>query len=416
MGEATDNMKADMERNGASTSIAQPSSTHLPTNGRGVWHYFTAPYAATKGVETWKCWSFWIVLACYIASFLVIAHDPFFYDRFHFRLRCIFPFLIAFFLLASLNWELLLTGAPRGANLLLHILMLPSSTLLFTRILLATDKPTIEGNSPWIVFLENLVKPITELAKVLTEKLPMILKDTFSHPWLALFLILLLAILSLRNHYAKISAVFCILATLLGGLFTSGGNLYYSIVALLLFGVGFCLQWNPYLKLAYHINVCNRMMKMRKPEDGRFVEVVLTVMDKLYKSSTMDSHRFSHITKEVYAPNGNEFTENDIKLISGEISRRMVEDLELVSIEMTGNTITLSPLPQLFHCNKILENSSSFARLGAVAGIAILWTVMPFDFIPDFVPCIGILDDLIVNAMTVFICRNCVKQLPKKLE
>lgn len=409
-------MKRKTEKNDESMSLSRPASNRFQSCARGIWGYFTAPYTSAKGIETWKSWSFWIVLACYLASFWVMAHDPFFQERYHFRLRCIFPFLIAFFLTASINWESLLTGAPRGVNLLLHVMMLPPATLLFTRMLLATDTPMAEESSSWFLkkILGTLVGPILDLAKELNAKLPTLLKDTFAHPWLALLLILFLAILSIRNRNLKISAIICILMTLLGGLLTSDGNLSFALLALLLFGTGLCLQWNPYHKLAYHINVCNRLGKMRKQEDGRFTESVLSVMDKLYNSSGMDSHRILHITKGIYAPNG-EFSDNELKQISGEITRRMVEDLELVSLEMTGNRITILPLPQIYHCNEILENTTSFARLGAVVAISIMWTVVPFDVLPDFIPCVGLLDDLAVDAMAVLIGRNCLKQQSKKL-
>ena len=417
-------MKQHPDDNESFPRTAESGSRQLANTNSGIWrdvgNWLTNPRNVSKGVATWKCWSFWLALACYTGSFLLIVRDPFFQERYHFVLRCIFPFLVAFFLLAAINWELLLTGAPKGANLLLHIMMIPPVTLLFARMLLAPEAPVEDGPFSWFTrtlgfMLAEALDSFADLLNLLVAKLPTLLKDTLTHPWLALLLIVFLTILSIRNHYLRISAIVFILVTMLGGLLTSGGDCTYSIGSLLLFGMGFWFQWNPYRKLIYHLNVIKRLKIMRTPADRRFFDAVLTVMNRLFESPGMDNQRLLHIVKQVYAPNGIEFEENDLKLLAGEITRRMVEDLELVSIEMTGCRICIFALPQLYHCNETLANITSFARLFAVALIAFLWTIMPFDIIPDFIPFFGLLDDIAVNALSLVIGKRCLQQRPKKL-
>ena len=75
---------------------------------------------------------------------------------------------------------------------------------------------------------------------------------------------------------------------------------------------------------------------------------------------------------------------------------------------MQGNRVTLSASRSLYVCNALLERINTFARLASVVLIAALWTLMPFDTVPDIVPFVGILDDLAVNAMAWTVARRCL--------
>ena len=385
-----------------------PEVRGVPSLARRLYAYFTAPHAAAKGIETWKCWRFWLVCACYLLSLLVTARDPFFQYRYNFTVHSTLPLLIAFFLFSTLNWEMLLTGAPRGANLLLQMMMVAPGALLMTRILISpVPSPAEEVGGFWRALWQGLMTPIEDLLKALGDKLPVFLKEFFSHPWLALMLVGLLLALSLRQQIVKLSAIAFFLVICLASTFFSAGNKTYFVIGFLLLAVGLCLQWNPYREIAYFLNV-RATMEGAPPEDERFYEVVWRVMRKLYDGNTMESRKFLQIVSEVYAPTRCEYTEGELNLISSEISKRMLENYELVTIVMRGNLVTISPVKSLYTCNALLEKINLFARLAAVMLIAALWTIMPFDAIPDCIPFVGIFDDLAVNAMAMVIGRQCL--------
>ena len=369
--------------------------------------YFTAPHAAAKGIETWRCWRFWLVCACYLGSFLVIARDPFFQYRYNFFIHSSFPFLIAFFLLSTLNWEMLFTGAPRGANLLLQTIMLAPGALLMTRLLITPEAPKQEVGTFWGAVWKTLLAPLTELFKSLGDKLPVFLKEFFSHPWLAMLMVLLLVVLSLRQQAMKVSAIVFFLLICLGSTLVSAGNMVYFFGGLFLMVAGLCFQWNPYREITYCLNV-RASLDGTSEEDERFYEVLWRVMHKLYGEKTMESRQFQRIVSEVYAPGGTEYTEAELNLIGTEISRRLLEKYELVTIVMEGNRVTISAVRSLYVCNALLEKINLFARLASVVIIAFLWTIMPFDAIPDCIPVVGIFDDLAVDAMALVVGSQCL--------
>ncbi len=377
---------------------------------RRLHDYFTAPHAATKGIETWKCWRFWIVCACYLLSLLVTARDPFFQYRYSFTVHSTFPLLIAFFLFSTINWDMLFTGAPRGANLLLQTLMLAPGSLLLTRILVVPGAPSEENGSFWSSVWQGIAAPVTELFKALGDRLPVALREFFAHPWLALLLVGLLLVLSLRQQALKVSAIVFFLLVCLGSTVFSGGDMAFFFAGLVFFLAGLCLQWNPYREISYYMNVHAALAAdAAEGEDERFYEVVWRVMRKLYEGQTMESRKFLQIVSDTYAPSRSEYTEGDINLISSEISKRMLEKYELVTIAMRGNLVTISPARALYTCNPLLEKINLFARLAAVGFIALLWTAMPFDAVPDFLPVVGLLDDLAVNAMAMVIGSKCLE-------
>ena len=214
------------------------------------WRYFTEPYQFRKGVESWKCWRFWIILACYTASLLLIAHDPMFLEQYRFNIRSIFPLILAYILGATLHWEFLFTGSPHGANFLLQCAMFPSFGFLFMRCLVSPTTAT-STNSFWGTIWTSLTSPITSLSNTLLKETPVFLREIFTHPWLCLLLLGCLILLSLRNRVLKVSALmFCGVISFCGMLSLPGDKSYF-ILAVILLLVGLYLQWNPCRKLVH---------------------------------------------------------------------------------------------------------------------------------------------------------------------
>lgn len=362
------------------------------------WRYFTEPYQFRKGVESWKCWRFWIIFACYAASFLLIVHDPMLLEQNHFNIRSIFPLILAYILGATLHWEFLFTGSPHGANLLLQCVMFPSCAFLFMRCLISPSTSTIT-NSFWGTAWRSLVSPVTALAKLLLDKTPPVLREIFTHPWLCLLLLGCLLLLSLRNRALKISALLFSGVISVCGMLTLPGDKSYFITAVILLLMGLYLQWNPCRKLLYFKNIVERLELLPK-EDERVYEVVMATMRELYDDNVLDGKQLAKIVSRIYAQ-GQNFTEAELKMISGEITRRMVEDFKLVKITMSGLDITLEPVQRLFEYNAVLASLTVFPRMLALMGLALLWSITPFDAIPDFIPVYGVLDDVAVSALTM---------------
>ena len=95
-----------------------------------------------QGVSGFRSWRFWVVLALYLVGFLLFARDPFFWRGGVFSYQQgMVTLLLAFVITASLCWEMMLFGPPRGANLLLQFAMCLPAFLFLARITASPSAP-----------------------------------------------------------------------------------------------------------------------------------------------------------------------------------------------------------------------------------------------------------------------------------
>ena len=100
-----------------------------------VWRWLNESPGGGQGVSGFRAWRFWVVLLLYMGSFLCFVRDPFFQRAGVFSYQQgMVTLLLAFVIVATLCWEMMLFGPPRGANLLLQFAMCLPSFLFIARI------------------------------------------------------------------------------------------------------------------------------------------------------------------------------------------------------------------------------------------------------------------------------------------
>ncbi len=371
--------------------------------------FLFTPTRTGRGVESLASPRFWLVLCCYLASILIILRDVFFFQDYSFQMQGIIPIILAFLITSDLNWTMLFTGRPGGPNLFLQILMMAPLSLLISRMLgpYALIQNSEANKSALQTVFDMLHDALIYVADSLQAWLPQWLLEMACHPLLALLVLTVLLVLCFRSSHVRLSILTIILLVMLATTFANGLN-YLFLLAVLLFIVGVILQWNPYGKIAYLCNVHKQLGN--HPGDALMFEVIMATMDKLFYNGEMNGREFEQIVRDHYAPHI-EYSRDEQRLMMNEIIRRMVEGYHLVSLDVTINGTVMHPIPELYECNRLLANFTIIPRFIAVAFIAIIWAIMPFDAFPDSIPVLGLLDDLAICWISAIIGKDSIQKI-----
>jgi hypothetical protein len=362
-------------------------------------------YSWASGVSSFHDVKFYVVFILYLASFSLFAADPFFHQQGVFVYQQgIITLFLAFILAAAFNWELYLFGKPSGANLILQFLLILPLALFLARILSqASPLPEPEG------FVAEFLNKIKNSLRANADHiLPSWLMDLFVNWKTSLLTILMLFVLSLKHLRLKVAGVLILLAIPLFTTLTQNPELP-SIGGGLLLLIGISLQFCRYDKVIYYENVIKAVTSPGEI-DSTLLKVLLLAMKKLFQSNAkLSETHLLQIIKDSYCPL-HTLTEEELKLIAAEISKKMVYTYDLVHIQGTSAGFYMLPNPALFQYDNLLAGIAVFPRLVLAVAVAIIWVLIPIDLIPDAIPFFGTLDDIGVTAFASLVLKNSIEQ------
>ena len=369
-------------------------------------HFFT-PYSEVNNISTCFCWRFWLILGCYLAAFLLVIRDPYFLSGNHVILMDLIPFVLAYVIAAAVNWEMQFTGKPTGANLVLQTVQMVPFAVLLARIL-GNQTPSADNGNFWSTIFTGVKHQVQGLLLGLDAWFPRPLLEMFAHPWMLLLLLAVLFALCFRSRGLRLSAIMLMLVISIVSMLTvqSQPSVWFWL-ALVCFAVGLAMHWCDYHPIGYARNVC---LRLKHSEDARFFTVILEAMEKMREGKTLNFVQFGQIVRRNYSPDG-EYNDEELALMSREICRRMVDDYGLVVIAVNSAGTTMRPTPEILGNDEILTKSTLILRMATVGLVALVWTLMPVDPIPDAVPVVGVLDDLAIFAFSMFAGKDCWNKL-----
>ena len=365
----------------------------------------TVNSARANGVSSFHDPKFYAVFLLYAAAFSFFAADPFFHQRGVFVYQQgIVTLFLAFILVAAFNWELYLFGKPSGANLILQFLLILPMALFLARILSeASPLPQPEG------FVSEFLAKIRSSLKANAEHLlPTWLMDLFVNWKISLLTVLYLFILSLKQLHLKLAGILILLAIPLFTTLTRTPQLPFIGGGMLLL-IGISLQFCRYDKVIYFENVI-KAVTAPGDIDASLLQVVLLAMKKLFqRNEKLSEFHLLQIIKDTYCPL-HPLTDEELKLMAGEISKKMVYTYDLVHIQGTSAGFHMLPNPALFQYDHLLGGIAVFPRLVLSLAVAIVWVLIPIDLIPDAIPFFGTLDDIGVVAFASLVLKNSLEQ------
>ncbi len=380
----------------------------LMTTVRHGGDWIFQPKHHANGISSFGDMKFYIALFLYLASFLVLAHDPFFHQHGAFVYKQgLVTLLLAAVIAASFNWEMCLFGKPVGANLLLHVIQLCPLSLFMARITAKASVPP-EPNS----LLGQVMKLLKDSVKEIfftdfVEKIPIWVTDLITNWWICILLVLVLVFLSFRNLPLKVAAVICTLLFVPFASVIEKGASGCLLLGMILLGGGMAMQFCRYDKILYFENILHRLQASTSL-DSMLAAVILRTMTDLQNQTRMSEKNLLSLVRAEYDPDG-KMTPADLQLIAGEVLHRMVYEYDLVVVRGDAEGLFLKPNALLFCSDSLLTHLAVFPRVLLALVVAAIWLILPIDLLPDPIPYLGMLDDMTVAIFSGIVLRNSVE-------
>ncbi len=364
-----------------------------------------------RGITGFRSWRFWLALLSALTAFLVLARDPLFLqDGAFYYQQGVICLLMAFVLTAALNWEMLLFGPPRGANLLMQFALCLPMSILIARITAGGITPEPASQASVLGFVSSSAQKISNLIGIgkLLSGIPVWILDLFRH-WqtTAVFLLAMLA-LSFKSTGVRISLLFLLFAVGLFSVISAGDDCTMLIAGMILTAAAMALMFNPCDRLMYYENAVRALSV--KPIDPVELRTILRIVTAARGEQKLSEKSLHAIVKSEYSAVSGGLDGSRLRTISGLITEKLLYEYQLMHLEGDRDGIRLTPDPRLSRCDSLLRGLSVWPRVVFVGLIAAVWTLLPIDLIPDGIPFVGMLDDVSVAMLSMWCIRNAVKE------
>ncbi len=361
------------------------------------------------GIHSVRSWKFAAVLFLYVIATACMMSDSFFgFEQFTYN-QGVFSILTAIIILSAIAWEMYLLGPVSGGNFVLQILLICPLTLFYARIL---GNPSLQMADPaHATFLSGIWANITHFAQyvgfasigeMIMGWIPTFIIDMFNHPATLIFLILILGTLCLKK---AVKVPLLLTLTILTLIYSVNQSFsWWFAGGLTLMCIGLILQYCDYQKVIVYKNIIQRL-RQSTHLDSLFLRTTLRLIDHIIREKRASEETVRAIVKSEYGKL-HAYSARELKLMSGEIVQKLIYEHHILALtgDQNGMFLTLNPLMASY--NSVLSGISIFPRIIFAILIAIFWAIMPIDLIPDAIPCIGMLDDMVVTILATFVLKS----------
>jgi hypothetical protein len=343
--------------------------------------------ASFTGIRSLADWRFWAVMALHIAAWLLLLETgsprPLDFTR------GVPSLAVAFLLAATVAWHWKLLGDPtRPHQFLAHLALLLSLFLLVVR-LQTRARPNL-----------SVLEAIAAYGKWAAELLgtfPTSLIDVLASPATALFFVATCFALALRRPYAI--AVLTLLAVVALALAVGRDDFgarppFFAGLALL--GLACWLQYENADERAFWQAVLGRLASDPAPRGDLELKIRLLRRLRQENRPLTDAECLGTFERAL------DRTEDDpaLRATSVRILRQMVRSDGLVQIHETAAGRVLALNPELTrHATDTFSLIAIVPRTICILLVALVWILSPIDILPDSLPVIGVLDDVLVGLL-----------------
>ena len=89
----------------------------------------------------------------------------------------------------------------------------------------------------------------------------------------------------------------------------------------------------------------------------------------------------------------------DIPVIALSLSHRLVYEHGLLTVHLSSDGLFLAPARSLSTYDSLLSEVSLWPRSILLGALAVFWWLMPLDIIPDAMPVVGTIDDILLLVL-----------------
>lgn len=362
----------------------------------------------TAGVES--IWSVkWLLIAfLYIMGAGLMALDKKWFGEQHFNWdQGVFVVLLAFVIISTLAFEWHLLGKSSGINLFLQILLMLPFTLFLARII---GKPSnlYESKGPIIDIIMKGKEILYEVGFL--DLLPKWTTELFSSTGLAVLFLLVCAALSFgQKKSTKCGLLFSAFLWPLASTFVSQPfpSPFFIAGSILMF-VGMNFQ---FLDVSKYVRDLNILERLKDVTDEAERQCTLRILNKTFNDGKISETTILETVRRCYTEQHGfpeELNAHNARLLC----RRLVYEHRLLTVKLSNDGMLLEPVQNLMFYDSILAEIALWPRSFILGIIALIWCLSPIDLIPDAIPIVGIIDDMIVMWLGTIPLLNQLKRKP----
>jgi hypothetical protein len=394
---------------GEITTSAQPPATpdeaasHIDSVPRGL--LATAADAAARIMDELAATSQTtllrqlVVLVLYVGAARLMIRDPWFSgEMFLWRQSSILVILgLLVVLTMAFEWHLL--GVAKRLNLLAQLVLAYPFTIFLARLL---GRPWNEGGS------DSLLARVFGLARTaaetfgLTSFIPAWLADAFASPGTTLVLLAFcLVTVVCQSPAARIGGtVTLMLVPLAVACAQPPFPSRWFLVGLACMVAGMWLQYADVTKYYRDRTILDRL---RHVTDEAARRASLRLVTRAWDSGRLGEATAEGIVRQVYAGMPRDASSSPRAAETRDITRLLVHDLVtthgLLDVRHNTEGIFLVPAADAAGHDEVLEQVARFPRIVLVTILAIVWVLMPVDLLPDAIPLVGAIDDVVIMSL-----------------
>lgn len=349
---------------------------------------------------------------CHSVAFGLMAMDPFFSESGMFRWRqssTLMLLSILIVLTIAFDWHLL--GRPRGVNLFGQLLFFLPFTLFLARLL----------GSPWSLaqgtdLLSQVTGVLGRIAGAIGigNLIPKFISDFFLSP--SLFLLLVMFAFSaemFRSQQNRVAACVSMLLVPFAVLYSSGSN-YPSlafVAGTLLMAIGIAFQYQDVDRIYREMPLMARISHLTNPLE-------LRASSRLLQRAMADGRlveKTAHdIVRRCCESQGVDLDEDALDRTAATLIRRLVFEHGVLQLQQTADGTYLIPVEAAGEDESTWRAIATAPRRLIVGTIAVVWWLMPIDLIPDALPIVGTMDDvLLLSAAAIPLAQFISPAVPR---
>lgn len=335
-----------------------------------------------------------LVIVLYVAAARLMMLDPWFTgDTFTWRQSSVIT-LLGLLLVSAIAFEWHLLGVSRGLNLVGQVALAYPFTLFVARLL---GRPWHDGGAGGV--LGTLFAAVRTAGGFfgVNGLIPSWIADAISSPGTAMVLLALCVVTSVGGTTATRIG-------LTAGLFFIPLAVAFSqepvpslpfLAGLGTMLVGMSLQYRDVEK--YHRDK-EILQRLRHVTDELERRCCLRLVNRTWADGRLGERTAEGIVRQTYE-NVSGVDPQAIREITREITHDLVTTHGLLEVRHDSEGIFLVPPPALDFEADVLEQIARLPRMVIVFLLASCWVLMPFDIVPDAIPLVGAVDDVIVMTL-----------------
>ncbi len=368
--------------------LSQANSPQKPSNENLI---------KVKGIRGWFDYRLWLVLSLHIVACVVLYQSPFYSDTDFHLFKLFWDLIFALLVMSTICWEWKLLGQINGPNLVGHFSFLLSLTFLFDRFF--TRPMEIQP----ITFTGILGKMIGKTASVIIQSigdfvnnilhLPIWLQEIFRSPLLMVLFILLCLILNMPRSKGipalGILFIFYLISTIANP--RSGIDPYFFSGIIFIF-IAFILQYNDSFMLEFW-----KIIKMRLGDKdyNKNLAAKGAIIKAVSEDGQINDTRARSLVGQYF--NLDENSASAYRETARVLKELVIRDA-IFSSEITEKGFSFNINPNLLEKNDLWAKFPIYSRSVVIGAVALIWLLMPLDLLPDSIPVLGVVDDLLICA------------------